>query len=69
MAVGEGLIGAAAVYRPAVNCAHSRNGVANLKIWMAEHGPEPWDLIHVNFGLHDLDVKGQAHTQSAVRCL
>ena len=41
-----------------VNCGPTTNGVQNLPGWLAEHGPEPWDVIHFNHGLHDLDVKG-----------
>lgn len=45
------LEGKANVVRPATNCAYSRNGVKHIGKWL---GDRPWDVIHFNFGLHDL---------------
>jgi acyl-CoA thioesterase-1 len=35
------------------NCAGTNNGVVRLDQWLAMDGG-PWDVIHFNFGLHDL---------------
>lgn len=35
------------------NCAGTDKGVKNIDRWLAQHGGE-WDIIHFNFGLHDL---------------
>jgi acyl-CoA thioesterase-1 len=43
--------GKANVHRIPVNAAHTRNGAAKVREWI---GSGKWDLIHVNFGLHDL---------------
>jgi acyl-CoA thioesterase-1 len=39
------------VHRPPENCASTREGLENLDKWL-EDGE--WDVIHFNFGLHDL---------------
>ena len=39
------------VQRPNANCGDTRRGLANLKQWL---GDTPWDVIHFNWGLHDL---------------
>ena len=44
--------GKANVHRIAENAAHTRNGVEKLEQWIASE--KRWDVIHVNFGLHDL---------------
>lgn len=51
VAVREELKGKANVHRPPTNCSSTRTGVAKLKDWL---GQKPWDVIHFNFGLHDL---------------
>lgn len=57
--VQETLKGEAFVYRPLKadgsheNCADTTNGVAKIDDWLAREGGD-WDVIHVNFGLHDL---------------
>ena len=48
----------AVVIRPmrgkgAENCAGTNNGVVNIDRWLKIDGGK-WDVIHVNFGLHDL---------------
>src|SRR5688572_1778820 len=56
--VRERLKGVANVHRPAANCGPTERGVANLDKWL---GDGKWDVIHFNFGLHDLkyvDGKG-----------
>ncbi len=49
--VREGLRGRANVLRPSANCGDTRAGLANLEKWL---GATRWDLIHFNWGLHDL---------------
>ncbi len=39
------------VSRPKVNCGDTRFGLKELKNWL---GDTRWDLIHFNWGLHDL---------------
>lgn len=56
--VRKQLEGIANVHRPNTNCGPTTKGVAELKTWLGE---QPWDVIHFNFGLHDLkyaDAKG-----------
>ena len=53
------LAGKANVHRPPVNCGDTARGIASLDQWL---GAGRWDVIHFNFGLHDLkylDAKGQ----------
>lgn len=53
------LAGQANVHRPAENCGDTARGVASLDKWL---GTGKWDVIHFNFGLHDLkylDAAGQ----------
>lgn len=55
----ELLAGKANVHRPATNCGPTTNGVANIDAWL---GAGKWDVIHFNFGLHDLkhvDAQGK----------
>lgn len=53
------LRGTAEVFRPmrsataAENCEGTDRGLARLEAWLAADGGE-WDVIHFNFGLHDL---------------
>jgi lysophospholipase L1-like esterase len=52
------LAGQANVLRPATNCGESARGLKSLDEWL---GLRKWDVIHFNFGLHDLkylDEKG-----------
>lgn len=59
VAVRERLAGKANVHRPAENCGDSARGVKSLEKWL---GSGKWDIIHFNFGLHDLkylDAAGQ----------
>lgn len=56
--VRELLAGQANVHRPQENSADSANGLRKLDTWL---GDGKWDVIHFNFGLHDLkyvDDKG-----------
>lgn len=49
--VREKLAKVANVHRPPVNCGPSTRGVEQLDQWL---GAGTWDMIHFNFGLHDL---------------
>jgi len=49
--VREALKGKANVHRALTNCGPTKNGVANLDKWL---GDGKWDVIHFNFGIHDL---------------
>ncbi len=49
------LEGVANVYRPAANCGPTTRGLASLDAWL---GDRKWDVIHFNFGLHDLKYIG-----------
>ena len=52
------LKGIANVHRPLENCGDTARGLARLDQWL---GSGHWDVIHFNFGLHDLkylDVSG-----------
>lgn len=40
-----------AVHRPDVNCGDTARGLQEIDVWLGE---KPWDLIHFNWGLHDL---------------
>lgn len=53
--VREMLQGVANVHRPLTNCGPTTKGVAELEKWL---GDRPWDVIHFNFGLHDLKYMG-----------
>lgn len=45
------LDGVANVHRPATNCGPTTRGLEQLDDWL---GDKEWDVIHFNFGLHDL---------------
>ena len=45
------LKGKANVHRPPTNCASTKQGLKKLDAWL---GKRKWDLIHFNWGLHDL---------------
>lgn len=49
--VREKLKGAANVHRPPENCGDTARGLARLDVWL---GQGHWEVIHFNFGLHDL---------------
>ena len=62
--VKEMLAGKANVYRPTLengqpeNCEGTTKGVRNMERWLTNSGSgssfHQWDIIHFNFGLHDL---------------
>jgi len=49
--VREELAGKANVHRPNANCGPTSRGITELDKWL---GDGKWDVIHFNFGLHDL---------------
>lgn len=49
------LEGKANVHRPAENCGPTINGLKKLDEWL---GDSKWDVIHFNWGLHDLKYMG-----------
>lgn len=53
--VREMLKGKANVHRPLANCGPTSSGVANIEKWL---GDGKWDVIHFNWGLHDLKYLG-----------
>ena len=53
--VRELLKGKANVHRIPANGGPTTNGVTHLKTWL---GDSKWDVIHFNFGLHDLVYMG-----------
>lgn len=53
--VRDSLKGKANVHRPLTNCGPTTKGVAELDKWL---GKKKWDVIHFNFGLHDLKYMG-----------
>ena len=66
-ALVQRLRGVAHVCRPAVNCSSTRTGLENLSSWPTEHGPEPWDLIQFNHGLHGTQ-RARARIPARTRC-
>jgi acyl-CoA thioesterase-1 len=58
----EKLKGKANVHRPAANCGPTTRGLENLDKWL---GDSKWDLIHFNFGLHDLKYIDDAGKNTA----
>ncbi len=55
--VRELLQGQANVFRPATNCGPTSRGTEQLDTWI---GSRAWDVIHFNFGLHDVKYMGAA---------
>lgn len=53
------LAGKANVHRAPTNCGSSVNGVEKLDNWM---GQGKWDVIHFNFGIHDVQKSISAET-------
>jgi acyl-CoA thioesterase-1 len=51
----EALAGKANVHRPATNCGPTTRGVEQIEQWLAtDNSDGKWDVIHFNFGLHDV---------------
>ncbi len=59
LATRKSLQGKANVHRPAANCGDTNRGLAELEKWL---GDGKWDVIHFNWGLHDLKrMDGKNH--------
>lgn len=59
LAVREKLKGKANVHRPRANCGPTTAGLEHLDAWLATGGEgKKWDVIHFNWGLHDLKYLG-----------
>ncbi|MDE0571414.1 MAG: sulfatase-like hydrolase/transferase [Verrucomicrobiales bacterium] len=43
------------VHRPPANCASTKHGLESIDKWL---GNKKWDVIHFNWGLHDLKYMG-----------
>jgi acyl-CoA thioesterase-1 len=52
------LAGRANVHRPPANCGPSSRGIEQIDRWL---GNGKWDVIHFNFGLHDLKLIDGKH--------
>lgn len=55
LAVRDELKGKANVHRPPTNCGPTITGIAHIDSWL---GDKKWDVIHFNWGLHDLKYMG-----------
>ena len=53
--VRDALKGKANVHRPKVNCGPTTTGLKSIDAWL---GDGKWDVIHFNWGLHDLKYMG-----------
>jgi lysophospholipase L1-like esterase len=62
-AVREMLKGKANVHHPPENCSSTIVGLKRLDAWLGE---KKWDVIHFNFGLHDLKYVDEKNTIVAV---
>lgn len=60
----ELLKGKATVVHPKANCGDTRRGLQELAGWL---GDTRWDVIHFNWGLHDLCYRDPAATQPGSR--
>ncbi len=58
--VRELLAGKANVHRPPENGGPTTNGLARLASWL---GTGKWDVIHFNWGLHDLKIMADGQRQ------
>ncbi len=55
LGVRDLLKGKANVHRPPTNCGPTTKGLAEIDKWL---GDSKWDIIHFNWGLHDLKYLG-----------
>jgi hypothetical protein len=53
--VRNALKGKANVHRPKINCGPTTTGLKSIDAWL---GDGKWDVIHFNWGLHDLKYMG-----------
>jgi acyl-CoA thioesterase-1 len=59
--VRELMQGVANVHRPLTNCGPTTEGLQHIDQWL---GKEKWDVIHFNWGLHDLKYMGPSSDRS-----
>ena len=55
LGVRKALEGKANVHRPPTNCGPTSKGLEEIEAWL---GNGKWDVIHFNWGLHDLKYMG-----------
>lgn len=60
LTVRKELEGVANVHRAPENCGPTSNGLKKLDVWL---GDGNWDVIHVNFGLHEMRTPLADYTQ------
>lgn len=53
------LVGKANVHRAPANCGRTENFFKNGEAWLNQNGSDQWDVITVNFGIHDYDKSPQ----------
>lgn len=58
------LNGQANVHRIPENGGPTTNGIAKLDQWLTVNGSRQWDVIHFNWGLHDLRMDARGHQVS-----
>ena len=59
VAVRDLLKGKANVHRPLTNCGPTTKGLTGIEEWLNAGGAgKKWDVIHFNWGLHDLKYMG-----------
>jgi acyl-CoA thioesterase-1 len=56
--VRNDLKGQANVHRPPTNCGSTQSGLKNIDAWL---GNDHWDVIHFNWGTHDLKYLSAGH--------
>lgn len=58
------LAGKANVHRISGNGGPSSRGIENIELWL---GDGKWDVIHFNFGLHDIKRDDEGNTQVSIK--
>jgi len=60
VAVRDLMKGKANVHRPLTNCGPTTKGLTQIEAWLKTGGEgKKWDIIHFNWGLHDLKYMGK----------
>jgi len=57
------LKGKANIHRPPTNCGDTARGLKSMATWL---GDKKWDVIHFNWGLHDLKYVDERGTMVAI---
>jgi acyl-CoA thioesterase-1 len=57
------LTGSSNVHRPAMNCGPTTRGLEHIHEWL---GNSKWDVIHFNWGLHDVKIMEDGKVQVAI---